>query len=241
MASRKTDRRDRRARAEQVRREQQRRERRRSLFFLGGCVVVVLVVLGAAVVPYLRQQQRLHALDDTAVAAIGTPLRAARCGPARTHVASGNNVHVPDSTPMQYAESPPAYGEHYATTAAFDRKFYAAGDRPALGHLVHNLEHGYNIVWYDEHVAEDADQVAQLRAIAAKYERQKFIVAPWLGSDGAAFPQGMHVAITHWWADPEDLADQKGVWRNCAATSGAAVADFTERHPSTESPEPNAM
>jgi hypothetical protein len=241
VATKKTGRRDRRAVAEQLRREQERRERRRGLFFLAGCVAVVLGILGAALVPYLRQQQRLHALDDTAVTAIGVPLSGAGCSPVRTHVASGNNVHVPDTTPMQYAEAPPAYGQHYATTAAFDRKFYAPGDRPALGHLVHNLEHGYNIVWYDDHVAGDPDQVEQLRAIARKYQRQKFIVAPWLDSDGAAFPPRKHVAITHWWADPQDLRDQKGIWRYCTATSGEAVADFTHRYPYTDSPEPNAM
>jgi len=241
VASKKTGRRDRRAVAEQLRREQQRRERRRGFFFLAGCVAVVLVILGAAVVPYLRQQQRLHSLDDTAVGKIGLPVSRAGCSPVTTHAASGNNVHVPDSTPMQYPASPPAYGEHYATTAAFDRKFYARGDRPALGHLVHNLEHGYNIVWYDDHVAADPDQLGQLRAIAGKFVQQKFIVAPWLDSDGAAFPPGKHVAITHWWADPEDLQDQKGIWRYCADTSGAAIADFTDRYPFTDSPEPNAM
>lgn len=241
MASKQPSRRDRRAVTEQLRREEARRERRRGMLFLGGCLLVVLVIMGAALVPYLRHQQRLHALDDTAVAAIGVPLSRAGCSPVRTRAATGNNVHVPEGTEVQYPEAPPAYGEHYPTTAAFDRKFYAPGDRPALGHLVHNLEHGYNVVWYDDQVAADSDQLDQLRAISRKYVQQKFIVVPWLPSDGAAFPEGKHVAITHWYANPDDLREQRGIWRYCATTSGAAVADFTEHYPYTDSPEPNAM
>jgi predicted outer membrane protein len=44
---------------------------------------------------------------------------------------------------------------------------------------VHNLEHGYNLLWYDDTVAKNADELAVVKAIAAKFEGQKL--------SGAAF------------------------------------------------------
>ena len=83
------------------------------------------------------------------------------------------------------------------------RKFYTAQDRPALGTLVHNLEHGYTILWYDDTVAKDSDQMDQIRAIADKFAgttdlRDKFKAVPWTADDGKAFPDGQHIAFTHW-------------------------------------------
>ena len=36
--------------------------------------------------------------------------------------------------------------------------------------LVHNLEHGYSILWYDETVAQNTEQVAAVKAIADKFK-----------------------------------------------------------------------
>ena len=49
-----------------------------------------------------------------------------------------------------------------------ERKLYTADDRPELETLVHNLEHGYTILWYDETVAADDDAMTSSRAIADK-------------------------------------------------------------------------
>ena len=83
------------------------------------------------------------------------------------------------------------------------RKFYTAQDRPALGTLVHNEEHGYTILWYDDSVAGDSTQMAQIRAIADKFAgtsdlRDKFKAVPWTEKDGKPFPSGQHIAFTHW-------------------------------------------
>ena len=37
------------------------------------------------------------------------------------------------------------------------RKFYTSDDRPAVATLVHNLEHGFTLLWYDETIADDGD------------------------------------------------------------------------------------
>ncbi len=69
---------------------------------------------------------------------------------------------------------------------------------------MHNLEHGYTLLWYDDTVAKDATQLAVVKGIAGKFEsstengRDKFIAVPWTGKDGKGFPQGTHVALTHW-------------------------------------------
>ena len=103
--------------------------------------------------------------------------------------------------------------------ASFARKFYTADDRPALEALVHNLEHGYTILWYDETIAKDADRARRRSrrspaSSAAHDFRDKFIAAPWTSSDedGATFPDGQHVAFTHWSAggDGETDTDQAG-------------------------------
>ena len=69
----------------------------------------------------------------------------------------------------------------------------------------------------------------------------KFIALPWTEEDGKAFPDGAHVALTHWYADPDTLEDQQGIWQYCDAPSGEVVAQFVEDYPYTDSPEPNAM
>ncbi len=53
--------------------------------------------------------------------------------------------HVPDGTRITYNSNPPAAGEHYATTAhagIYDKA-------PEDGNLVHSLEHGAVILWYN--------------------------------------------------------------------------------------------
>ena len=115
---------------------------------------------------------------------------------------------------------------------------------------MHNLEHGYTILWYDETVADDSDQMNQLRAIADKFAgtsnlRFKFKAVPWLESDGKSFPEGQHIAFTHWsigGADQDPAGDgQVGVWQYCTDVSGDALNAFMLKYPYMDSPEPTAM
>ena len=119
-------------------------------------------------------------------------------------------------------------------------------DRPAVETLVHNLEHGYTVVWYRD--TAPADQITALENAsktfgASQYDpNQKFIAAPWSEADGAGFPEGKNVVLARWTADPNnpaDTASQRGVEQACAAVSGQAIADFMAKYPSTNSPEPN--
>jgi hypothetical protein len=234
---------DRRAVVDQMRREQQRTEKRRTLAIIAVAVVVGLVIVGAAAYPLLTKDD----LSGKSLGSLGVSLDSAGCTDVKTNKATGNADHREVGSKLPYTDSPPANGPHYPTWAPIGRKFYTAQDRPELGYLVHNLEHGYNILWYDQTVADDKDQVAAVEAIADKFTgndfENKFIAAPWTSEDGDPFPDGAHVALTHWsmGGTHGHPKEQLGITQYCQAPSGEAVATFVEDYPFTDSPEPNAM
>ena len=235
--------RNRRAVVEQMRREQQRRERRRTIIVVTVCTVVALVIVGLAAVPLLKQNN----LTKGDLSDLGESAKAAGCTDVTTKKANGNQEHKQVGTPINYEGDPPAFGPHWPTPAPFARKYYTSADRPQLEYLVHNLEHGYSLLWYDKTVAGNKDQAAVVKAISTKFGGQKlsdkFIAVPWTSKDGPAFPKGKHVAITHWSAggDPSDVKKQQGVWQYCAKPSGEAVATFTKDYPYSDSPEPQGQ
>jgi hypothetical protein len=158
---------------------------------------------------------------------------------------------------IKYTTAPPAFGSHWneqgVAPAPFNRKYYTAKDRPELEALVHNLEHGYTILWYDDSVAGNADELNVIAGIADKFRsssdnlRYKFIAAPRTSDDekeSGKFPDGMHVALSHWSAGGSgetDTSKQVGVFQYCSKPSGAALKDFMLKYPYTDSPEPDAM
>lgn len=238
---------DRRAVVEQMRREQQRQERRKSLMVLGAAVLVGAIIIGVATWQVLAQQQ-----DSSAdLAAIGAKADAAGCQEVVAKKAEGSNDHRASGEKILYPDSPPASGPHSEVfpQGGDIRKFYTEEDRPKLEELVHSLEHGWTILWYDESIAEDAAQLDDVRAIAEKFPSRtdyhdKFMAAPWTAEDGNGepFPGGASVALTHWsmggtHGNPEG---QHGIWQYCSKVSGEAVADFMADYPYTDSPEPDA-
>jgi Protein of unknown function (DUF3105) len=245
----KTAKTDRQAKIDQIRSKQKGAERRRGFAIVGVCVVIALLIVGAAAYRPIMNWWDLRQFKDQGVADIGAP--ASVCGEVETKTATGSSEHVPTGTPVPYKDSPPAFGPHWnepgTAPAPMERKLYTEGDRPELESLVHNLEHGYTILWYDDSIAGDDDAMTQLSAIADKFTddsnfRNKFIAAPWTSEDGDAFPDGQHVALTHWSAGGEDAQEgqQVGVWKYCSDVSGEALEDFMLKYPYTDSPEPAA-
>jgi hypothetical protein len=54
-------------------------------------------------------------------------------------------THLPECSDIVYATSPPVFGDHFPTWAA-----YGTYDFPVpLGYLVHDLEHGAVVIYYD--------------------------------------------------------------------------------------------
>ena len=230
---------ERRAIAEQMRQQQARKERRRSVLILGACVVVVVGLLAAAVIPYVSKMRSDKELAGTPLAELGTSASAAGCSPVQTKKATGNNQHLTIGQKIPYADAPPASGPHWGNflQGSEIRNFYTADDRPELERMVHSLEHGHTLVWYDDTVKPGTASYSLLQKIADRIPQDDYFMAvPWKAGDGASFPSGKHVALTHW-TGPDD---QEGVTQYCGKPSGAAVADFMKKYPKTNTPEPGA-
>lgn len=144
------------------RRERHRRQQARSriLWWVGGLAVVV--ALG-----WLGYQ-------------------ALRPGVGEAVEASAAGLHVPEGTdPGPYSTDPPTSGVHYPGT--LDAGFYDEDDvatMPAfpVGYLVHNLEHGYVIFWYDCEGLEPAacaELKTSIQATLGQFDEVKVIAFPW--------------------------------------------------------------
>ncbi|MCX6397026.1 MAG: DUF3105 domain-containing protein [Propionibacteriales bacterium] len=232
---------ERRAMVEQMRTEQARKERMRSLAILGVCVLIVAGLIGSAAFIAIKDSRDKAEKKKLNLASIGASATAAGCNPIESKPNTSKAQHI-DDAPITYADAPPAFGNHRSVPATFSRFFYEAGDRPEVATLVHNLEHGYTIAWYDETLAKDSGQLDELKTIAEKYNlnKERFIAAPWLPTDGAAFPDGKHLALTRWSADasnPGDVAKQAGNWQYCSSVSGTVAEDFFKKWPNEQSPE----
>ncbi|MDO9456871.1 DUF3105 domain-containing protein [Nocardioides sp.] len=226
--------------------KQKSAEKRRGNVIIAGAIVIALAIIGVAAGPVVWGNFKESAYADTPVDEIGAA--ASVCQKPIEKEGKDVGTHVEQPEEVTYDTAPPAFGAHWnvagVAPASFKEKFYDADDRPALEALVHNLEHGYTIMWYDETIADDVDELAQVKAIARKFKesgdnmnfRNKFIAAPWTSDDedGAKFPQGQHVAFTHW---KGDTTTSTGVWQYCSDVSGDALVSFLDTYPYTDAPE----
>jgi hypothetical protein len=96
------------------------------------------------------------------------------------HVAEG-------SDPGPYYSNPPAGGKHYAND--WEAGFYT-GDEPNVqvtypeGYLVHNLEHGYIIFWYNCALSENCEVLkSQIQSVMDEFGGVKLIAFPWADMD----------------------------------------------------------
>ena len=234
MANTPKQRVDRRAAVEEMRRAERAAARRRMIVLATVTGVVALGLIAAVTVPAIMGGNSAPARG--AIAAIGVPAAQAGCADPITQPATGVNDHVEPGVTVRYDTAPPAFGKHDGQYITDPRHFYSPRDRPSVEKLVHSLEHGYTIVWYDDTVS--GDQLQALRDLAVRMPKEAnpgrwFIVAPWAAQDVAnrgSFPKGTHVAMTHWGATD-------GVRQYCGKVSGAAVAAFVAKHPASDAPE----
>lgn len=106
-----------------------------------------------------------------------TPGESIAVMPELGHVAEG-------ADPGPYNSDPPTSGKHYASE--FDTGFYEETDTEAQaaypeGYLVHNLEHGYVIFWYNcRLLAEQECQAlkSQVREVMERENNFKVIAFP---------------------------------------------------------------
>ncbi|MFB6175676.1 MAG: DUF3105 domain-containing protein, partial [Halobaculum sp.] len=78
---------------------------------------------------------------------------------------SQGRTHVPAGTNVDYQRIPPLSGPHYGGSTV-DAGFYS--ERPAFGSLVHTLEHGAVVIYYDAGALPDGAE-SHLRSLTEEY------------------------------------------------------------------------
>ncbi len=242
----------RRERLAEIQQTQRSRERRTVLLIIAGCTALVVLLGGVITYGVIDGKRTADAnKPSTAIQTIGVPTASASCDAVTTDQASGSSEHVgpgtnqPNVTKVSYSTVPPSSGQHFVTPALDGRGFYTSQDSPAVETLVHNLEHGYTILWYlpSEEAAKAVD-LKRLAEVGGKLDASagKFIVAPWNESYGA-FPAGKKYALSHWSGSASaagGAATQSGHRQLCGDLSGEAVAAFVAQFPKTDAPEAGA-
>ncbi len=245
--------RERRELVEQMRQQAKSAERRRTTIVVTICVVVALIIVGSAGFSIYRSHQHQNQVDQTPLADLGAAESAAGCEPIQQKVATGAGQHT--TQPVIYATDPPSFGAHNPTPDSSGLHFYTASDRPEIEILVHNLEHGWTIVWYDDSVAGDKTALQTLMDTATKFDqhgtdpRYNMIIAPWTKTDGnGPIPDGKHIAFTHWsvhqptysatfFQTAEASVPSWGESEYCTSFSGQALSDFMKQFPYDDAPE----
>jgi len=105
--------------------------------------------------------------------------------------------HIPtDSVPGPYNSNPPAGGAHYPID--FTEHFYQESELATLpahpeGYLVHSLEHGYVIFWYNCQAAgTNCDSLKKtIQDVMDQTGGKKLIAFPWTNMD-------VPLAMTSW-------------------------------------------
>ena len=165
-----------------------------------GAVAVVFVLVAAAVYVFV-----LSGGGDAPIEAQPLPDRGddALLRGVQQFPSQGRN-HVPAGTQVDYSTSPPTSGPHYGNPAG--PGFYS--ETPPAGNLVHSLEHGAVVIYYDP-AAITPEAEESLRAFARNHQDPfaAVIVAPNPNDD----PEAAYV-LTAWRAmlrtddyDPEQV------------------------------------
>jgi len=121
---------------------------------------------------------------------------ASRPNPGRAVAIMPDSSHVPESTdPGPYNTNPPTSGRHF--DVSWRPAFYhepPAGVLYPEGHLVHSLEHGYIIFWYNCELLDEqscTELKAQIQGVMDAERMNKVIAFPWTTID---YP----VVLTSW-------------------------------------------
>lgn len=182
--------------AEQRKAAQKAAQRRGNLITIGIALVVVIVVVALV----LRDRQ------GTDQGPIGVAASRAGCTDVETFDEQGRD-HVDAGTPVEYETTPPTSGPHWPPDQVADPGFYTAPVEAER--LVHNMEHGQLIIWYDPAapaaVRDDIEAFVEDNPVA-------FVATPY-----DQVPEG-NFSITAWTAS-----------MSCQQFSEAALADFRER------------
>lgn len=100
-----------------------------------------------------------------------------------------NSGHVEAGTDVEYSTNPPTSGPHFGQSVPAG--FYNVGDSITLvpfgeSNIVHSLEHGYVVFWYNCNVLDAAgctELKSQIQAVLDDVGGFKVIVFPWIFID----------------------------------------------------------
>jgi hypothetical protein len=160
-----------------IRENQKKKQARNRIFIIGASILALIIVVVVILVSANNSPVSAGLMGDP----VGIPSR----------------DHVPnDTVPGPYLSNPPAGGAHYDTN--FPAKFYQEADLASLpknpqGYLVHSLEHGYVIFWYNCQAANtDCGTLKQtIKKVMDDMGDTKLIAFPWTDMD-------VPLAMTSW-------------------------------------------
>ena len=233
---------DRRARIEELKRQKRRKERMKTSLMMLGVLAVIGGIFGKQ--GYEWVDGKLNDPLKKPISAFGVPLAEADCSKITTDAASGGKDHREVGTRIKYSHVPPSSGAHYSNPVSFEaRPFFTLKDMPPVENMVHNLEHGYTILWYDPDLPQaDQDEIRDLaRKLRDEAKYQQFIATAWDKNYGE-FRKGKKVALSHWSGkadDKDETAKTYGHRLLCGQLSGEAVQDFMDKFPASDAPERN--
>ena len=171
-------------RIEEERAAAERAQRARRTRMLGGVVLLAVVIVGVAIAIAAGSggssgtttpihpsatgiklpAPKLTKLTQAAAAAgctiTDTPLSVADAGQNRAHMSPGTQLH--------FGTNPPSYGAHYPSPASDGE--YKPGHVPAIGYLVHAMEHGR--VEYQYQPGLPSQEVKQLESLFDEQDGQ---------------------------------------------------------------------
>jgi hypothetical protein len=138
--------------------ERNRKQKRTTNFIWGAVGVAVIAIIGVLIWQAVRP-----AMGELFPIMLSSP-----------HIAI-------DSDPGQYNSDPPTSGPHYAEEAS--EGFYDTNNyKFPAGYLVHNLEHGYVIFWYNCETLDEAgcaNLKGQIKSTINELGGTKLIAYPW--------------------------------------------------------------
>lgn len=137
-----------------------------------------------------------------------TPATVALCEPVRERAALLGNAQHDEGT-IEYVASPPVGGPHNPTPLPARPAVVRPGEH-VVERAVHNLEHGYVVVWYDTEASRDEIDAAERAVRDAGLP--KVLVVPW---ERETFLGDFHVVMTAWERE-----------QGCAGLDAAALTAF---------------
>ncbi|MBA2367351.1 MAG: DUF3105 domain-containing protein [Actinobacteria bacterium] len=191
--------------AEQARKAQQSQASRRSNLVTAGIAAVVVVAVVALVLSDRPSTPSVSIPDGVAASAAGCNDVEQFAEQSRDHIDVGAE-HDP------YNSTPPTSGPHYGTPA--DPGFYPNPLEPEQ--LLHNLEHGQLVIWYDPQASASAVEGIQALVEDANSRAQRAgFVEPLLAAPFEGLDSGFDYSLSGW----RNL-------QSCESYSRTAIDDF---------------